>query len=77
MCVVVNCVDMPLEHDPARTLNVELDKVGSSTPIPTQIINTKRVTMRMPFQLPRLAMQIPCALADNALLIPFITQSRW
>jgi hypothetical protein len=40
---------MPLEHDPARNLNVELDKAGNATPKPTQIINTKRVAVRMPF----------------------------
>jgi hypothetical protein len=74
--VVINCVDIPLEHDPARNLNAELDKDGNATPTPTQIINTKRVAVRMPFQPPQLAMQTPCALTDDALLIPFITQGR-
>jgi hypothetical protein len=68
---------MPLEHDPARTLSVEIDKVGIPTPIPTHIIKTKRVALQIPFHpSPRLAMQIPCALTDNALLVPFITQGR-
>jgi hypothetical protein len=67
---------MPLEHDAARNLNAELDIHGNSTPKPTHIINTKRVSVQMPFQPPRLAMQIPCALTDNALLVLFITEGR-
>jgi hypothetical protein len=67
---------MPLEHDPARNLNDELDKDGNAAPRPTQIINTKCVAVRMPFQPTRLAMQIPCAITDDALLVPFIIEGR-
>ena len=76
LCGVVKYVDMPLEHDPARNFYAKLDKAGSATPRPTQIIYTKCVAVRMPFQSPRLAMQIPCALTDDALLVPFITEGR-
>jgi hypothetical protein len=67
---------MPLKHDPARNLHAKLDKGGNATPRPTQIINTKCVAVRMPFQSPQLAMQVPCALTDDALLVPFITEGR-
>jgi hypothetical protein len=72
----VNCVDNAFEHDPARNLNDELGKAGKSSLRPKHIINTKRVTLANALSTPRLAMQIPCALTDNALLVPFITEGR-
>jgi hypothetical protein len=69
----VNWDGMPPKREAARALRVEPDNACPLTPATTHNNNAQRVIVRIPFQPPRLAVQIPGAGTESALLIPIIT----
>jgi hypothetical protein len=59
---------MPPKHESARALRVEPDNVCRLTPAPTKTSNAKRVALQIPFKAPRLAVRIPGAVTESALI---------